>query len=87
MKALEWKKRQQWTGQVRSAGITIDIVITRFEGDSTYGWWLDAFDRTRMVSFEEHSGEPARSLVEAKRRAAQQVDTFIARLIHNRGGA
>ena len=83
---LVWKKRQQWAAIDRRHNFGIDVVIDKSAAGFT--WWVDVLDRGIGQTHAEYSAQPpARSLVEAKRRAAEQVDTFIARLVHSRGGA
>lgn len=86
MKPLTWKPRKQWVTDDRRDNFGIDVAITKSKAGFT--WWIDVLDRGIGQSHADYSAQPpARSLVEAKRRAAQQVDAMIERLARARGGA
>ena len=83
---LLWTKRQQWTASTRRNFHAIDLVITK--SDAGFTWWIDVLDRGIGQTHEEYSPQPAaRSLTEAKRRATEQADALVERLIKARGGA
>ena len=86
MSPLNWTPRKQWAAIDRRDNFGIDVVIDKSAAGFT--WWIDVLDRGLGQTHAEYSAQPpARSLVEAKRRAAQQVDALIDRLTRARGGA
>ena len=87
MSALIWSHRRQWVTHLGHSGLDIEITITRFAAESQWYWYVDGFDRSRLATLSEFSKSAASSLTEAKRRAAQQADALLVRMVAARGGA
>lgn len=86
-----FKARRQWVALVQHDGLAADITITRHDWTATsrdFGWWVEVSNPVDgMTLRSECHATVARSLLEAKRRAAQHAKELIARVIAARGGA
>lgn len=80
-----WKKRQQWTLEIREGYVTAEIVITK-HCDGGVVYWVDAFDRGTSLSAKPEAGH-ARSLTEAKRKSVEAAQALLKHMTRARGGA
>ncbi len=86
MSPLVWKPRRQWVCLTQRDGIAVDITITKLDA-TEFTWGLIAKPAIPFgPSSAEYALSIARSLTEAKRRARDQADALVTRLVRARGG-
>lgn len=82
----DWKQRHQWVLDLRQGGLSVEVVITRNQGEESCAWWVDGFDRGTMQSAKPLHGASL-TLKAARRESRREGEAMLQRMLVARGGA